>query len=441
MREYLYQEGVSEYTPKEIPVTVKTPEGVRENKRAQAYEVLDVNSGDLNSVAPSFNSSKRSLAIINLRDTRDFSFPYLIDQPRVKQLKDSELVTAVLQGDWRALKGSEINVFDEKQMNEFADMAEKYQKKLDALREQYKDAAPKRLYHGSREFAEPTVRDVTGFNDPQAMGTVGQTELNLKAVSFTSDPTMNIKDTRFGGKNPERYIYTEMPRAEYEFKRVNMTPDEYNNSNMNVIAQTLNGSNNVIRPLSLPRSMYKETEDTLIEVDKFKPGASQGAGEKLYHGREKMSALIKGNLEQTRLERDTIGTINFLRERATGATEAEKGRIAYALYGQIKDLLNIYLKQAGGPDTRGLGQSYMGSLERMANEVDDPHLTSYLTKYFKESGSKQKVANLKQLSEALHELRMSTGAGASDMKPKIKAVNDIRELTKNFKKGGLASKK
>lgn len=456
MRELLNEEGVSEYAPKETPVIVKTPEGTRESKRAQAYEVLDVNSGDLNSIAPSFSSSKRSLAIINLRDTRDFSFPYLIDQPRVKQLKDSELVTAVLQGDWRALKGSEINVFDEKQMNEFADMAEKYQKKLDALREQYKGAAPKRLYHGSREAAEPTIRDVIGFSDPQAMETVGQAELNLKAVSFTSDPTMNITDKRFGGKNPERYIYTEMPRAEYEFKRVNMTPEEYNTSNMNVIAKTLNGSNNVIRPLSLPRSMYKETEDTLIEVDKFKPGALQGAGEKLYHGREKMGALIKGSTEQANLEKDTIGTINFLKERAIGATEAEKGRIAYALYGQIRDLLNIYLKQAGGPDTRGLGQSYMSSLERMANEVDKSpfimnqttdngaltYLTSHLAKYFKESGSKQKAANLKQLNDALYVLRQPIDAGAKKgTNPKIKAVNDIRELTKNFKKGGLASKK
>jgi hypothetical protein len=466
VREQLYEAGANLYKATQPSVAKTEAAGTTAiGKRAIATENIPVNSGDMNDIPNIYSLNTRSEAIINLRDIRDFSMTYLMDNPIIKGLKDSELVTAVLQGDWRAKTGVEIDPFNKNQMKEFTDMAKQYQKRLDDLREEYKDAPPKRLYHGSGEWKDPTTRYETGLEDPQKSGRAGQVELGLKAVSFTSDPAMNIARSGFGGKNPERYIYTEMPRAEYEFKRVNMTPKEYDERDMNAIVRTLTGSDNVIRPLSLPRSSYKETEDALIEVDKFKPGASKDVGEKLYSAREKQGALIGKNVELMRLENDTIGTINFLRERAKGATEKEQDRIAYALYGQVRDLLNIYLGQAGGPDTRGLGQNYLQNLERisgtygplgfaasadptsnlmsqMPSKLDMKKLIGNLAKYFEEAGVKQKASNLKTLNAALDVISEETiKAQSSNVKKKIDAVNTVRDLTRQFKKGGLAAKK
>ncbi len=466
VREQLYEAGANLYKATQPSVAKTEAAGTTAiGKRAIATENIPVNSGDMNDIPNIYSLNTRSEAIINLRDIRDFSMTYLMDNPIIKGLKDSELVTAVLQGDWRAKTGAEIDPFNKNQMKEFTDMAKQYQKRLDDLREEYKDAPPKRLYHGSNEWKDPTTRYETGLEDPQKSGRAGQVELGLKAVSFTSDPAMNIARSGFGGKNPERYIYTEMPRAEYEFKRVNMTPKEYDERDMNAIVRSLTGSDNVIRPLSLPRSNYKETEDALIEVDKFKPGASKDIGEKLYSAREKQGALIGKNVELMRLENDTIGTINFLRERAKGATEKEQDRIAYALYGQVRDLLNIYLGQAGGPDTRGLGQNYLQNLERisgtygplgfaasadptsnlmsqMPSKLDMKKLIGNLAKYFEEAGVKQKASNLKTLNAALDVISEETiKAQSANVKKKIDAVNTVRDLTRQFKKGGLAAKK
>ena len=241
-----------------------------------------VNQGDLDATPfakKGPNSRKQVLATI--RESRTYSFDTLVNLPTIKELPDAEDIIAVVQGDFRIKEGREINPSKAEDIGIVQDMATKAQKKLDALREEYKDTPPVKLYHGKAAYAaEPTTRYKTGFLDPQQI-TKYHSEMEVGGTSFTRDLNLNFESPVFGGPNADKIVYTEMPYADYMFKRINMAPTAYENKNLNIIAQSINGSDRVVRPVSLPRSSnFKETEDMITETDKLRP-EGKGTGNQL----------------------------------------------------------------------------------------------------------------------------------------------------------------
>jgi hypothetical protein len=83
--------------------------------------------------------------------------------------------------------------------------------------------------------------------------------MNVGAPSFTRDINLGMRGSPFGGTNPENYVVTEMPYADYVFGKINMAPEKYDKKDINTVLRSITGAPDVIRPVSLPRAGYLET--------------------------------------------------------------------------------------------------------------------------------------------------------------------------------------
>lgn len=397
--------------------------------------------GDLGMKVSADNKNRKE-ALSAIRQYRTDVFQDLVDNKQVAALPDAEQVAAVVQGDFRIKTGREADPMSAKDMAEFAAMAQEYQVKLNSLRTKYKDVPPIKLFHGSDSINDNVEALKTkGFEDPQKHRSY-HAELDYGGVSFTKDINMNYETGSFGGKNVERFVYTELPYADYVFQRINMTPTAYNDKNLNVAARSLNGSGNVVRPVSLPRSTsFKETEDIFTEADKLQVRSAEKEVAGRYEVVGKRVEKEKELLQKLFDSHDTLRSVSM------SENSSIHKRVAYKAYDNLRLLLSTAAERGATTSTKtGIGQRYQKFLEEFADNIrvgegrdtevlNTNTFLSNLIDSLDTAGAKQKADVLRQLQVKLGEIRAERFGNPS------KQVDEIRRLSQKFNTGGLASRR
>ena len=412
------------------PDIIYTPLNTKEKKKLSELS-------DLNKKAPIDNLAARRTTLHHIREIRQEAFPVLVDQldelSFVKGMKplDDEVV-AVAQGEYRAAKGMEVDVDDLNSVEDFASFASKYQDKLDALRVKYKDTPPVVLYHGSRTERTKEKLD-RGFYDPQTTSQA-HAELKVGAISFTKDLNLNYFVEKFGGKEAKNISETTIPYADYEFRRVNMPLNSYEEKDLNYIARTITGSPTVARPLSLPRSQtFKETEDAFVEADKLK------ITQNLEPVKEKYGMIAR----RTEAIDDAFSKLETY--DASPVATKQDPLSSYEAYRNIRTLFKELRKQSDVTSTKtGYGQNYLVALEKfgpaLINIINDVQFAFKNQKAMKGSDKPSLLASFKEQLEILTnygQLNPITGDfERASVKEKTKAMNKIQQLTPKLNKGG-----
>jgi hypothetical protein len=487
-------EDVGDFDP-DTPFSWNNPEKAKPPTRQERETVASIpdsklKEGDFDETFKyALTDQKKKKAVLSsLRERRGYDFDALIKLPEISKLPDAEDVLAVVQGNFRKYEGREINL--KKDMSLVVDMANKAQSKLDVLRKKYADEPPIKIIHG-RDASKggSNTRYKTGFIDPMEHDNY-HNELQIGGTSFTRDLNLNLENLSFGGPNPEQIVYTEMPYADFMFKRVNMSPEKYAKKSLDTIAQTINGSDRVIRPLSLPRTNFKETEEVITETDKLAPeGKSTGKQLEVKSGKDFVTESMYGNdksqkgfLSRQKREQEILSELldiqrnmdRPLDKRIVSTDGKDEVKyisddvLAYRAYENIKKLFNNYMEKGELASTKsGLGQRYQTAIDLAAREttmVPEKVVTSDGTKvkgreqplFFKRlmdtaqetlktSGAKEKARLLGQINNELDAFR-SEGyrmdyENPAFRTPQIKATNKIRELTQKLAKGGLVERR
>lgn len=418
----------------------------------------------------------RQNTLTAIKQMRTDAFDKLIEMPNVAGKIEDDVI-AVAQGEYRAAKGKEVDVNDPKAVEDFVSFSMPLQDKLNKLREKYKDRPPKVLYHGTPYNAEERVSK--GFFDPQTLpeDQAGQRELKVGATSFTSDARFNYANTSFGGTDPENIVQTTIPYADYEFRRINMSRDQYkkksDTGDMNTIARSITGSPTAARPLGLPRSIgMKESEDAFTESEKLAISRNMYETEKktpLYKQQEAIYQNSFKNLKELRNNFLSPESLKPIKEGGFGSEEVQ----ALKAYRLIRGIIRNEFRETGGKAASEAGfkpivtsnQTTASRLNRLARpsyefKMDLSEFIPEVITTLEKVGSKDKAEALKVLEEQFkalqkHNIGMSgTNAEMSSaVKEETKAVNAIRDLvggsykdkeTKKrigLAKGGLASRR
>jgi hypothetical protein len=418
------------------------------------------------------NAEVRKNTLSSIKVLRQESFDTIKDSPLFEGIEKDAI--AVAQGDYRNKTGKEYNPESPADRESFAKFAEGYQKKLDDLREQYKDTPPKILIHGSITERTP-AKIKRGFLDPQTLGgDKTHMELDVGATSFTSDIRLNYKDDAFGGKVPENISYTELPYADYLFRRVDLPIDAYYKKDMNIIAQTITGDPTIARPMGLPRNLgYRETEDAFVESEKLKMKTDFDKVRKQYASlslQEKVTSHFDNKLFEVanKLDKDGLNLIDNIKQGT------EKTKDVYEAYNTVKNLFKNEFRHTGGKSATKAGwlpvtdsnQSIISGLNTRAS-TRNVNIIDNLALSLERFGATDKALALQELSNNLKTLQTIPKArerGFSNqdvvdlIKKQTKAANNIRDLIGNdlkivdpsnpsnkkrigLAKGGLASRR
>ena len=418
------------------------------------------------------NAEVRKSTLSSIKVLRQEAFDTIKDSPMFEGIEKDAI--AVAQGDYRIKTGREFNPDNAADMESFAKFAEGYQKKLNDLREQYKDAPPKILIHGSTTERTP-AKVKRGFFDPQTLGgDKTHMELDVGATSFTGDIRLNFNDPAFGGKVPENISYTEIPYADYLFRRVDLPIEAYYKKDMNIIAQTITGDPTIARPMGLPRNLgYRETEDAFVESEKLKMKTDFDKVKKQYASlslQEKVTSHFDNKLFEmaNKIDKDGLNLIDNIKQGT------EKTKDVYEAYNTVKNLFKNEFRHTGGKAATKAGwlpvtdsnQSIIAGLNTRAS-TRNVNLIDNLALSLERSGSTDKALALQELSNNLKTLqtiprvreRGFTDQDVVDfIKKQTQAANNIRDLISNdFKivdpnnpknikriglaKGGLASRR
>jgi len=426
---------------------------------------------NLNKPAFGFDEETRKSTLSSIKVLRQEAFAAVKDAPEFAGIDPSAI--AVAQGEYRIKTGRELNADSPTDVTAFAEFAQGFQKKLEDLREQYKDKPPKILIHGTETERTP-AKVKRGFYDPQTMESKKHMELDVGATSFTSDLRLNYRDDAFGGPVVKNISYTEIPYADYMFRRVNMPLSAYSKKDMNTIARTITGDPTVARPLSLPRSLgYRETEDAFVESEKLKIQTDFNKVEKQYGlieqqetNRKRLTNKLLDVVNKT--DKDGLTLIDNIR------ASTEKPKEVYETYTTIKGLFKNEFRHTGGKAATKDGklpvtdsnQTFISALNKLAKTTTVDTIDA-VSLSLERSGAKDKALALKQLSKNLKTIQTvpmyipsgSTPADIADLiATQTKAANNIRDLIGNdFKivdpanpsntkriglaKGGLASRR
>ena len=418
----------------------------------------------------------RQNTLTAIKQMRTDAFDKLIEMPNVAGKIEDDVI-AVAQGEYRAAKGKEVDVNDPKAVEDFVSFSMPLQEKLNKLREKYKDRPPKVLYHGTPYNAEE--RASKGFFDPQTLpeDQAGQRELKVGATSFTSDARFNYANTSFGGTDPKNIVQTTIPYADYEFRRINMSRDQYkkksDTGDMNTIARSITGSPTVARPLGLPRSIgMKESEDAFTESEKLSISRNMYETEKKTPVFKEQEEIFNTSLDRLQeLKRSFLSpeSLKPVKEGGLGSEEVQ----ALKAYRLIRGIVRNEFKETGSKATSEAGlkaivdsnQSTASRLGRLAKPsfVRNFDLSKFIpdvVSTLEKVGSKDKAEALRVLEQQFNVLRGSNVDSSSlnaemsaAVKEETKAVNNIRDLvggtyrekeTKKrigLAKGGLASRR
>lgn len=406
-------------------------------------------SGDMNAVTGNTRVTSRNYAVAAIKETRENSFFNLRNNDKFASIDDEVLGTVL--GEYRYSRGVELNPKDPAMVADAVKMADQYQKRLDALREKYKDVPPVKLFHGQNMTEDINTLKRTGFADPTKRGEF-HAEMNIGAPSFTKDLNLGFRGG-FGGTNPENYIVTEIPYADYVFSKINMAPEKYDQKDMNTILRAVTGTPGFVRPISLPRAGFLETEDMMVEAEKLRV---KGANAKLRSGEKDVAdVLAKGGKGITRavMKRMEENVSESMKLARNSTNPKEQMKMAYMSYQGIKNLMNSYLDMATATSTKtGLGQQYQAAIDFFAGsagKTDSPESISIsrqirdVADILDKGGAKQKAQNLYELIDRLNKFKQSEPSisTAVDEGMRTKPLDEVRKLVPKLAKGGLASRR
>lgn len=396
--------------------------------------------------------NRRKETIAAVKDIRVEAFNALKQLPQMGSISDDAI--AVAQGDYRMMKKREVNLADPADINEFASFATGYQKRLDALREKYKDRPPERLYHGTTTERTP-AKITRGFLDPQTIQDKQHHELNVGATSFTRDLRLNYYNPEFGGPNVKNISYTDIPYADYLFRRVDMPLSAYEKElgkDFNYMAQAITGSPDIARPLGLPRSfIFRETEDAFLESEKLKMKTDTKHKSTV----EDLKSFLEGTTpEETSIQRKYAVIESEKRKQSLYISNISKKLFdidkkqtktpsdVYSVYQEIKRLFKNEFRHTGTENTikqGGLGsfkssQTTDRRLEELVKDKDIVYSIDTVKKYLKEVGSDEKAEVLEELGKNLRVLKKVKDVDAPIkeqeqlLKERTEAVNAVRRL-------------
>ena len=341
-------------------------------------------------------------------------------------------VLAVMQGDFRVKNNRELNLKTDREA--VLKLATDYQKQLDDLRVKYKDTPPVKLYHGGMDVDGIKSK---GFYDPQSTTKNFHQEMFIGAPSFTRDLNFNFTREMYGGTTPSNFVYTEVPYADYVFTKVKMTPANYDAKDLNTIAQSINGSSYVARPVSLPRASFYEKEDMFPEANKLIVKDASDNIEKLlsakptgFGGRPNPKAIVTPDA----LKEATKQTTNIVND----AVNSSSGKEAYFAYNSIRDLMQKYASMGANVQTKGgIGQQYAAKINTFSDMY--PKINK-IVNILESSGAKQRAENLKSFTNLLQKYNDISGDAAEEA-ARVKELNAIFEFVPKLAKGGLASRR
>jgi hypothetical protein len=339
---------------------------------------------------------------------------------------------AVLQGDFRVKNGRELNLKTDRE--DVLRLATDYQKQLDDLRVKYKDTPPVKLYHGGMDVEGIKNK---GFFDPQSTTKNFHQEMLAGAPSFTRDLNFNFSKDLYGGTTPSNFVYTEVPYADYMFTKVNMTPANYDAKDLNTIAQSINGSSYVARPVSLPRASYYEKEDMFPEANKLTVKDASSNIEKLvsrkptgFGGRPNPKAVVTPDA----LKEATKQTEKFM----DNAVNSSSGKEAYFAYNSIRDLMQKYASMGANVQTKGgIGQQYATKMNTFSDKYEK---INKIANILESSGAKQRAETLKSFAELLQRYN-DIGGDAAEEAARVKDLTAVFDFVPKLAKGGLASRR
>jgi len=465
---------MEEAVPEAVPAKIEEPlPEIKTELPVENPSIYTTPIATTNLNKPAFGSDEavRKSTLSSIKILRQESFDAVKDAPEFAGIEKDAI--AVAQGEYRVKVGREFNADNPTDVAEFAKFAEGYQKKLEDLREQYKDMPPKILIHGTETERTP-AKVKRGFFDPQTIESRKHMELDVGATSFTSDLRLNYRNEPFGGPVVKNISYTEIPYADYIFRKVDMPLEAYTKKDMNTIARVITGDPTVARPLALPRNLgYKETEDAFVESEKLKIQTDFNKIEKQY------KLIEQQETNRNRLTNKLLDVVN--RTDKDGLTlidnikaSTEKPKEVYETYTTIKGLFKNEFRHTGGAAATKAGmlpvpdsnQTFISSLSKLAKTTTVDTIDA-VSLSLERSGSKDKALALKELSKNLKTIqtipmyvpRGSTPKDIADIiATQTKAANNIRDLIGNdFKivdpanpsntkriglaKGGLASRR
>jgi hypothetical protein len=399
-------------------------------------------SGDVNSITGNVSVDARNKAVAAIKETREDSFFKLRNSDKFASVDDE--VLGVVLGEYRYSRGVELNPKDPAIIDDAMKMASQYQKRLDTLREKYKDVPPVKLFHGqggSRGDVENIKR--SGFIDPTKRSE-RHDEMLVGAPSFTKDLNLGFRGTPFGGTDPKNYVVTEIPYADYVFNKINMAPEKYDRKDMNTILRAVTGAPGVVRPIGLPRAGFLETEDMMLEPEKLRV---KGRNTKLRGAETEVSeALQRGGKDVIRAEvkKDEELISEYMKQARQSNDPKERMKLAYMSYTGIKDLMNSYMNMGKVTSTKtGLGQQYQAAMNFFADYSGIQRQMREVADILNDGGAKQKAQNLYELTDKLKKFQQSEPAisTAVDEAKRTKPLDEVRKFVPKLAKGGLASRR
>ena len=384
----------------------------------------------------SYRTVDRKAGLSFIQEYRNGYFPSLREafnqrEKKTDTWKVDDVVLGVLQGEYRAKYKKELEITADNAV-EVGKMADKLQNKLDGLREKYKDRPPMTLYHGS--YSPRQSRATFGFNDPNDIQMESShSELGIGAPSFTKDLNLNMAQTRFGGQAPENYLNVQIPYADYEFLRVNMSARQYGNRDLNTAARTITGDPITVRPMSLPATTWKEHEDAIVQAQKLKglgaPSEQRAAGAAMNYNPTEMKDVVKKFQKRDEDLNNLTRWFSKYEDILLNPKSSKQVRItANRAYADLRKYLNTAMKYSDLVSPYGgMGQQYAYNVSVNLGRFDD--MINKSITMLNSLGSHERAENLKDLVGILN---MSM-----DDKRKTDA---LLSLTKKFNKGGLVSK-
>ena len=399
-------------------------------------------SGDVNSITGNVSVVARNKAVAAIKETREDSFFKLRNNDKFASIDDEVLGTVL--GDYRYSRGVELNPKDSAMLADAMKLAGQYQKRLETLREKYKDVPPVKLFHGQGVTEDVDTLKKSGFTDPSKRDEFFHSEMMVGAPSFTKDLNLGFRGTPFGGTKPQNYVVTEIPYADYVFSKINMAPEKYDRKDMNTILRAVTGAPGVVRPIGLPRAGFLETEDMMLEAEKLRV---KGANAKLRSGEKDVAQVLetggKGLSRATMksIEENVSETMKLAR---TSTNPKEQMKMAYMSYQGIKNLMNSYLDMATATSTKsGLGQQYQAAINNFADYSGIQRQMREIADILDAGGAKQKAQNLYELTDRLKKFQQSEPAisKATDEAKRTKPLDEVRKFVPKLAKGGLASRR
>ena len=429
-------------------------------KKSLAYNEKAL-SGKLD--IPKARIDDRNEIVDQIRDIRYEAFPTLKEMN-----KDGfdDIVLGKTQGEFRFKTGHEVDITDEADLNLFFRIAKKEQSLLDKYRKQYADELDVTLIHGGYSVKRSII-DNKGFARPTKkqqefdISNLSHKELKVGATSFTRDFNLG-PNTGYGGATPENYVKKTIPYPEWKFMRINLTPAEYDNADLNILAKSVSGDPKTTRTVGLPRNMFKEQEDIVIEPDKFYAESGAKFMRGIFSPKDNFNSKVFDKYgvspAPAKLSQSEINTVD--KEFAVKLLQMNKTSKDFKdisdkqlrdHYYTVKNYLKYLAEKSQRTDPSvGVGQQYHESLFDDASIIgkydNRPLLSSStlkdLASALADRGNNEKAYLVSRVADELKDaLKYNQPTiGHAESRKGIPSVKRILDLTDKFSRGGLASK-